>query len=56
MIPYIQLHEFEALLFAAPEKFAAAYPNRLDKVQQLIKIRSQFKPFCRNTKKRRQVL
>jgi len=43
LIPYIQLHEFEALLFAAPENFAAAYPNRVDKIQELIKIRSQFK-------------
>jgi len=41
-IPYIQLHEFEALLFAEPEKFAIAYPNRQNKIQQLIEIRSQF--------------
>jgi len=41
-IPYIQLHEFEALLFAEPEKFATAYPNRQNKIQQLIEIRSQF--------------
>ncbi|HIE01166.1 MAG TPA: DUF4276 family protein [Thiotrichaceae bacterium] len=41
-IPYIQLHEFEALLFAEPEKFAIAYPNRQNKIQQLIKIRAQF--------------
>jgi hypothetical protein len=41
-IPYIQLHEFEALLFAEPEKFATAYPNRQNQIQQLIEIRSQF--------------
>jgi hypothetical protein len=41
-IPYIQLHEFEALLFAEPEKFAVAYPNRPHKIQELIAVRSQF--------------
>jgi hypothetical protein len=41
-IPYIQVHEFEALLFAEPEKFAIAYPNRQNQIRQLIKIRSQF--------------
>ncbi len=41
-IPYIQIHEFEALLFSEPKKFAAIYPNRQAQIQQLIDIRSQF--------------
>jgi len=41
-IPYIQIHEFEALLFTEPKKFASIYPNRQAQIQQLIDIRSQF--------------
>jgi hypothetical protein len=41
-IPYIQQHEFEALLFAEPTKFAIAYPDRENEIQQLVKVRSEF--------------
>ena len=41
-VPYIQLHEFEALLFAKPAQFAIAYPNRPRELQQLSRIRSAF--------------
>jgi hypothetical protein len=42
-IPYIQLHEFEALLFADPEKFEHAFPGRLRAIAELQRIRSQFR-------------
>ena len=42
-IPYIQCHEFEALLFSDPSKFEFAYPNKKDEIKQLIAIRSNFK-------------
>lgn len=41
-IPYIQCHEFEALLFSDPSKFKFAYPNKIDEIKQLIAIQSQF--------------
>jgi hypothetical protein len=41
-IPYIQCHEFEALLFSDPSKFEFAYPNKKDEIKQLIAIRSNF--------------
>jgi hypothetical protein len=41
-IPYIQLHEFEALLFTEPTKFAVAYPNREREIQELVAVRSRF--------------
>jgi len=41
-IPYIQLHEFEALLFTEPTKFVVAYPNREREIQQLVAVRSRF--------------
>ncbi len=41
-IPYIQLHEFEALLLTEPSQFATAYPNRVLEIQQLVAIRSEF--------------
>src|SRR5260370_13172199 len=40
-IPYIQLHEFEALLFSDPHKFEVAFPDRPE-VAQLRAIRDQF--------------
>jgi hypothetical protein len=40
-IPYIQLHEFEALLFSEPAKFDVAFPDSKDAVQQLQKIRDE---------------
>ena len=41
-IPYIQLHEFEALLFSDPASFLEAFPGRDDLVGRLIAIRRQF--------------
>lgn len=41
-IPYLQRHEFEALLFSEPTCFMAAYPGEPDKIEQLQTIRDQF--------------
>jgi hypothetical protein len=42
LIPYIQLHEFEALLFADPEAFLEAFPDRKQAVERLRAIRVKF--------------
>jgi hypothetical protein len=41
-IPYIQLHEFEALLFSDPRPFENAFPSDPAVTQKLAAIRSQF--------------
>ena len=41
-IPYIQLHEFEALLFSAPSAFVEAFPGDEALVKNVAAIRSQF--------------
>jgi hypothetical protein len=41
-IPYIQLHEFEALLFAGPETFLEAFPDSAQAVSRLGAIRIAF--------------
>jgi hypothetical protein len=41
-IPYIQLHEFEALLFADPEAFLEAFPDSTQAVRRLSAIRVKF--------------
>ena len=41
-IPYIQLHEYEALLFSDPSRFSLEFLNREREVQNLIKIGSAF--------------
>lgn len=41
-IPYIQLHEFEALLFADPQKFEIEYFDKPEGIEQLCKIASEF--------------
>lgn len=41
-IPYIQLHEFEALLFADPTAFLEAFPNSTQAVGRLSAIRARF--------------
>lgn len=41
-IPYIQVHEFEALLFSAPEKFDAAFPSDKPKVDELTRTVARF--------------
>ena len=35
-VPYIQLHEFEALLFADPQKLDTQFPDRQVPIQQLV--------------------
>lgn len=42
-IPYIQVHEFEALLFAGPEKFLSAFPGRQKQTTVLGTIRDEFR-------------
>lgn len=42
LIPYIQLHEFEALLFSDPSGFLEAFPDGQPAVDQLTAIRGQF--------------
>ncbi len=41
-IPYIQVHEFEALLFSKPDVFSAAFPGQDDRVAELGRIRGAF--------------
>ena len=41
-IPYIQLHEFEALLFSNPQKIIEEYFEYEKQIQQLIKIKNKF--------------
>jgi hypothetical protein len=40
-VPYLSLHEFEALLFASPEQFASTLPAR-HRVDELARIRAEF--------------
>ena len=42
LIFYIQLHEFEALLFSDPQGFLEAFPDKASAVAQLAAIRAQF--------------
>jgi len=42
LIPYIQLHEFEALLFSDVHKFEIAFPHRPAEVQKLKSVREDF--------------
>jgi len=41
-LPYIQLHEFEALLFADPSKFGSEFPDQDAAVADLTAIRRQY--------------
>ncbi len=41
-IPYIQLHEFEALLFSDPTAFREAFPEQETVIHRLTAIRTQF--------------
>ena len=41
-IPYIQQHEFEALLFSDPSAFGAAYPGDSSGIRRIESIRKQF--------------
>lgn len=42
LIPYIQVHEFEALLFSDSAAFVEAYPDRPQAMAALAAIRAQF--------------
>ena len=42
LIPYIQLHEFEALLFSDPAAFLSAFPENHFEVAELGRIRQAF--------------
>lgn len=41
-IPYIQQHEFEALLFSEPTQFGTVYPDKESEILKLVEIRSEF--------------
>lgn len=41
-IPYIQLHEFEALLFSEPDKFESVFPGAPAVTRKLMAIRNEF--------------
>lgn len=41
-IPYIQLHEFEALLFADPQRLEAQFPDRQSAIRRLIATTDHF--------------
>jgi len=43
-VPYIQLHEFEALLFSDPAAFIEAFPNRDSAIERLTEIRTSYSP------------
>ena len=38
-VPYIQLHEFEALLFSDPGSFSIVFPDEADAIAKLVRIR-----------------
>jgi hypothetical protein len=40
LIPYIQLHEFEALLFSDPDAFSSAFPKSDVKIDELKRLRA----------------
>lgn len=42
LIPYIQLHEFEALLFSDPDKFDWHYIEHDPQIERLVRLASQF--------------
>ena len=41
-IPYLQLHEFEALLLSDPQKLDLQFPDRSTGIQQLVELASAF--------------
>ncbi len=42
-IPYIQVYEFETILFSEPERFEYLFPNRKKSIEKLVDIRRRFK-------------
>ncbi|MDP8238242.1 MAG: DUF4276 family protein [Candidatus Hatepunaea meridiana] len=41
-IPYIQLYEFEALLFSSPKSIVSRFPSQSSIINQIIEINNQF--------------
>lgn len=41
-LPYLQLHEFEALIFASEEKLPFAFINKNREIQQVAEVNSEF--------------
>jgi len=41
LVPYIQLHEFEALLFSDPGSFSTAFPDSTEEIAALARIRHE---------------
>jgi Domain of unknown function (DUF4276) len=41
-VPYIQIHEFEGLLFSGTDQFSAVFPGSSPEVQRLRRIRDEF--------------
>lgn len=41
-VPYIQLHEYEALLFTDPKCLELHFPNHSDAIQRLVAVAGQF--------------
>lgn len=46
--PYIQLHEFESLILADPQKLGPEYPDREGEIAQLIALARDENPECIN--------
>ena len=44
LVPYIQLHEFEALLFSDPKKFGERFDHHSTGISRLVQIAEQFNP------------
>jgi hypothetical protein len=42
LVPYIQLHEFEALLFSSPDAFLSAFPASDPEIEELRRISEAF--------------
>ncbi len=41
-LPYLQLHEFEALVFASEDKLPIAFVNKVKEIQRVAKINNEF--------------
>ncbi len=41
-IPYLSLHEFEAMLFTNPEQFAQAFPDDRNRLKELAQVKAKF--------------
>jgi hypothetical protein len=41
-VPYIQIHEFEALLFSSTDDFSAVFPDSVAELKRLGQVRAEF--------------